>query len=55
MFALYSYPGNDAGSAKVPTVMYYDSSGEMRAAGSKAVLPDTVEEAQEEGWTKVEW
>lgn len=35
--------------------MYYDSDGQMRAAGAEAVLDEIRVQAEEEGWVEVEW
>ena len=35
--------------------MYYDHEGNMVAAGAEAQLPEKQEEAEEEGWQRVEW
>lgn len=53
----HRYPGQEhvAGSPKIPTIMYYDSSGRMRSAGAETALPETTETAEEEEWLKVEW
>jgi hypothetical protein len=32
----------------------YDSEGNVRAVGAEALLAETVEEAEDEGWLKVE-
>ena len=43
------------GSAKIPTVIYYDGDGVARAIGAEA-LQDAVEEiAEENGWQKASW
>ncbi|KAF8989890.1 hypothetical protein BDQ17DRAFT_1372603 [Cyathus striatus] len=43
------------GDSKIPTIMYYDKNGTMRAAGAEAMLEGTEESAEDEGWMKVEW
>jgi hypothetical protein len=41
--------------AKVPTIVYYDSSGKARCFGAETDSPDTMAEVDEEGWIKAEW
>ncbi|KAK0434093.1 hypothetical protein EV421DRAFT_1841511 [Armillaria borealis] len=47
------FPFQDAGSdAKIPTIMYYDALGKLKAVGAETQDPLTEETAQAEGWTK---
>lgn len=50
------FPDQDrvAGDKKVPSVMYYDETGQVRAAGATAQDQNTMDQAEDEGWTKVE-
>ena len=41
--------------AKVPSVLYYDKSSTLRAAGAEVFKQDIVEAALSEGWTRAEW
>ena len=52
-----SFPGqeNVGADAKIPSVIYYDSGGSVRAVGAEAVLDSTYEQAMEEQWSKAEW
>ena len=52
-----SYPGQEkvGSDAKIPSVIYYDRSGSVRAVGAEAVLDSTYEEAMEGKWSKAEW
>ena len=43
------------GDAKIPSIIWYDESGAVRAAGAEALLENNAELAADEGWTKVEW
>jgi hypothetical protein len=43
------------GDLKIPSVIYYDAQGTVRAAGAEATLPHTLIMAHREAWTKVEW
>lgn len=42
-------------SSKIPTIIYYDKNGTVRAVGAEAVTDAIVEKAEDEGWTKAEW
>ncbi|KAF5317127.1 hypothetical protein D9611_003509 [Ephemerocybe angulata] len=44
-----------AGSSKIPTVLYYDAEGTVRAIGAEALSEGIYEQAEDEGWFKVEW
>ena len=43
------------GDFKVPSVMYYDSMGNFKAAGFEALTEEVAEKAITEGWVKLEW
>ncbi|KAJ3881321.1 hypothetical protein F5051DRAFT_458832 [Lentinula edodes] len=43
------------GSSKIPSVLYYDSAGKVRAVGAETLLDTVIEQAEDEQWTKVEW
>ncbi|KAG8927204.1 hypothetical protein FRC02_008401 [Tulasnella sp. 418] len=40
---------------KVPTVLYYDGTGKLRAVGSETLNKRNIADALEQGWTRVEW
>lgn len=42
------------GNTKIPSLLYYDRSGKLRAAGAEAESAQVEAEAEEEGWSKVE-
>lgn len=42
-------------SSKIPTVIYYDSRGSVRAVGAEAIKDGVLEMATDNGWTKAEW
>ena len=42
-------------ASKIPTIIYYDQEGEVRAVGAEAVREGVFEEAEENGWVKAEW
>jgi hypothetical protein len=52
-----SYPGQRkvGGDAKIPTILYYDQSGNVRAAGAEALQESIVDQAEENKWAKAEW
>jgi len=52
-----SYPAQErvGGDAKIPSIMYYDRNGSVRAVGAEALLESNVEIARDEEWVKVEW
>jgi hypothetical protein len=43
------------GSSKIPTVLYYSTDGKVRAVGAEAMSEGIYEQAEDEGWIKVEW
>jgi len=43
------------GDAKVPSLLYYDQSGDVRAAGAEVLTEGVIETALIEEWTKAEW
>ena len=49
------YPGQVGGDAKIPTILYYDKSGDVRAAGAETSTDKNQAEAAKNGWTKAEW
>ena len=59
IFFPYRYPGqeaeNQARDTKIPTVLYYDEDGEVRAAGAEAVSDGIRMEAEDERWACAEW
>jgi hypothetical protein len=40
---------------KIPTVLYYDQTGNVRAAGAEAMAESLAEQIEEENWIKAEW
>lgn len=49
------FPGQTVASSKIPSTVWYDASGKARAFGAEATLLETVDIADAEGWTKLEW
>ncbi|KAF9817075.1 hypothetical protein IEO21_03657 [Rhodonia placenta] len=54
---VHRFPGQEAnaGDSKIPSVLWYDQAGEVRAVGAQAQLPQVVDQAVTEEWMKVEW
>ena len=50
------YPGQEhvAGNSKIPSVLYYDKHGKVKAAGAEAETSKVVSQAEDEQWLKVE-
>ncbi len=48
-FPSHEHVGNDA---KIPTIMYYDQTGGVRAVGAEALKENIIEMAEDEGWVK---
>ncbi|KAF8805181.1 hypothetical protein BYT27DRAFT_7192862 [Phlegmacium glaucopus] len=43
------------GASKIPTVIYYDRSGKVRAVGAEAMKEGIYEVVENENWVKAEW
>ncbi|KAF8959248.1 hypothetical protein BDZ97DRAFT_1402193 [Flammula alnicola] len=43
------------GTSKIPTIIYYDRSGTVRAVGAEAAREGVCEEAADNQWVKAEW
>ena len=43
------------GASKIPAVIYYDQSGEVRAVGAEAMDEGIYLVAEDENWVKAEW
>ncbi|KAN0086229.1 hypothetical protein V8E55_007363, partial [Tylopilus felleus] len=57
IFTCLRFPAQGVARAdtKVPSILFYDKSGTVRAAGAKVLSSDIIQTAQTEGWTKAEW
>ena len=44
-----------SGASKIPTEIYYDRTGKVRAVGAEATKESIYEVAEEENWVKAEW
>ncbi|KAJ7021945.1 hypothetical protein C8F04DRAFT_1139529 [Mycena alexandri] len=51
------FPAQDhvGGDSKVPSVIYYDRAGRVKACGAEALQEGVVEQAIEHRWEKAEW
>lgn len=51
------YPTQEhvGGDSKIPSILYYDANGQVAAIGAEALRETTIEAAEENEWTKVEW
>lgn len=43
------------GDSKVPTSIYYDREGIIRAEGAETMLAESMDRAYDEGWQRAEW
>ena len=50
------FPGQEhvAGNSKIPSILYYDKHGQLKAAGAEADNAQVQAQAEDDGWTKVE-
>lgn len=50
------FPGQEhvAGNSKIPSIIYYDQHGNMKAAGAEADGASVLAQAEDEGWSKLE-
>ncbi|KDR69812.1 hypothetical protein GALMADRAFT_910351 [Galerina marginata CBS 339.88] len=54
--AVLRYPGQEkVGDTKIPTLMWYDQSGSVQAAGAEATRSGIAIDAEEQQWIKSEW
>ncbi|KAG2750703.1 hypothetical protein P692DRAFT_20847281 [Suillus brevipes Sb2] len=51
------YPGQEhvGGGSKIPSILYYDLQGDVRAVGAEALQEHIIEQAEDEGWVKLAW
>ncbi|KAG2737503.1 hypothetical protein P692DRAFT_20663011, partial [Suillus brevipes Sb2] len=51
------YPAQDhvGGDCKIPSILYYDLQGDVRAVGAEALQEHVIEQAEDEGWVKLAW
>ncbi|KJA20616.1 hypothetical protein HYPSUDRAFT_42920 [Hypholoma sublateritium FD-334 SS-4] len=51
------FPAQDyiSGASKIPTVIYYDRNGKVRAVGAETLRDGIQEQAEDEDWVKAEW
>ena len=53
----YRFPAHEliSGASKIPTIIYYDQAGQVRAVGAEATKEGILEAAEDEQWFKAEW
>jgi len=44
-----------SGASKIPTIIYYDSNGNVKAVGAEATKEGIYDAALEGNWYKAEW
>ncbi|KIK43050.1 hypothetical protein CY34DRAFT_804214 [Suillus luteus UH-Slu-Lm8-n1] len=51
------YPAQEhvGGDSKIPSILYYDLQGDVRAVGAEALQEHVIEQAENEGWVKLAW
>ncbi|OAX34644.1 hypothetical protein K503DRAFT_803418 [Rhizopogon vinicolor AM-OR11-026] len=51
------YPAQEqvGGDSKIPSIIYYDLQGVVRAVGAEALQERIIERAKDDGWVKLEW
>ena len=54
---IHRFPAHDhiSGASKIPTIIYYDRNGDVKAVGAEALRDGVQEQAEDEQWVKVEW
>ncbi|KZP20068.1 hypothetical protein FIBSPDRAFT_932499 [Athelia psychrophila] len=46
---------NVGGDSKIPSIIYYDRQGKVRAVGAEALQESIIEQAEDDDWVKLEW
>lgn len=54
-FVRFPYQEIISGNFKVPSVIWYDADGNVQAIGAGALRDGIEQEAEDGGWSKVEW
>ncbi|KAG9312271.1 hypothetical protein JVU11DRAFT_7574 [Chiua virens] len=51
------YPAQEhvGGDNKIPSILYYDRQGVVRAVGAEVLQQHIIDQAEEENWVKLEW
>ncbi|KAG9312272.1 hypothetical protein JVU11DRAFT_7575 [Chiua virens] len=51
------YPAQEhvGGDNKIPSILYYDRQGVLKAVGAEALQQHIIDQAEEENWVKLEW
>ncbi|PPQ65722.1 hypothetical protein CVT26_000339 [Gymnopilus dilepis] len=52
----YAFPAHEhISGAVIPTIIYYDKEGKVKAVGAETMKEGIYEMAEDNGWTKAEW
>ena len=43
-----------AGNSKIPSIIYYDRSGKLKAAGAEVETSKVMSQAEDDNWQRVE-
>ncbi|KAG1830170.1 hypothetical protein EV424DRAFT_1581208 [Suillus variegatus] len=51
------YPAQECvgGDSKIPSILYYNLQGDVRAVGAEVLQEHIIEQAEDEGWVKLAW
>ncbi|KAI5897240.1 uncharacterized protein SCHCODRAFT_01111076 [Schizophyllum commune H4-8] len=57
VFGVNRFPAQEhaGGDSKIPTIILYDTKGNIRAVGAETLEEETILRAADEGWTRSEW
>jgi hypothetical protein len=57
LLTIVRFPAQEkvGGDSKIPTILYYDQMGNIRAAGAEAMQEGLLDLIEDEGWVKAEW
>ena len=53
----FRYPAQEhvGGDNKIPSILYYDRQGAVKAVGAETLQQHIIDQAEEENWDKLEW
>lgn len=52
---LSRFPAQMDSSSKIPSIIYYDTTGAVKAIGAEAIRGGIEVEAEDNKWSKAEW
>jgi hypothetical protein len=55
LYFFFRFPADEHSNGKIPSVIYYDQQGNVRAVGAETTRECIYDTAQDKGWIKVEW